>query len=79
MTAEEARKLRERCPVLEHRTVNAISERLPYMDNLLAGVFEKQHYAKKDQVYYGTVPRHDHSKKPNMCNTRHAYNGAIRS
>jgi hypothetical protein len=68
----------QRIPDVNHRTVEAINQRLPYLENLLAGVFEKHHYANKDQHLYSTNPRGNNSKKPNRCNTRHSYNGAMK-
>jgi hypothetical protein len=65
-------------PEVNHRSVEAINQRIPYLENLLAGAFEKHHYAKKDQHLYFTSPRDNNSKKPNLCNTRHPYNGALR-
>ncbi len=61
---------------VRHRSHTAIFERICYLDNLLAGVFEKEHYAKKDQDLYGTLPRENHDNTPNFINTRHSYNGA---
>ncbi|QOY34235.1 hypothetical protein AWH56_016040 [Anaerobacillus isosaccharinicus] len=63
---------------LQHRSLQSIIERLPYLDNLLAGVFEPKNYAKKDQLLYHSKPRKNDDRKPNLCNTRHSYNGAIR-
>lgn len=45
-------------------------ERLPYLDNLLDGVFEKKSYALKDEQLYGTQIRQVNSKLPNLCNMR---------
>jgi hypothetical protein len=72
--AEEIHKI----PEVNHRTVEAINQRIPYLENLLAGAFQKHHYAIKDQYLYFTSPRDNNSKKPNLCNTRHPYNGALR-
>jgi hypothetical protein len=72
--AEEIHKL----PEVKQRSVEAINQRIPYLENLLAGAFEKHHYAKKDEHLYLTSPRVNNSKKPNLCNTRHPYNGALR-
>ena len=36
-------------PEVSHRSVEAINQRIPYLENLLAGAFEKHHYAKNDQ------------------------------
>jgi hypothetical protein len=78
ITFEFARALLQNTPELQHRSQQAIFERLAYLDNLLAGVFEKHHYAKKDQALYLKEPRENGSKEPNFCNTRHSYNGAVR-
>lgn len=77
-TLELANHLHQHYPSVQSRTVNAISERLPYLDNLLAGVFEEYDYANKDRDLYSTLPRENHSKKPNLCNTRNHYNGAMK-
>lgn len=77
-TLELANYLHQHYPSVQGRTVNAISERLPYLDNLLAGVFEEYNYANKDRDLYSTLPRENNSKKPNLCNTRHHYNGAVK-
>ncbi|MBB6451602.1 hypothetical protein HNQ94_000023 [Salirhabdus euzebyi] len=78
MTKNFAEKLHKNNPELKHRTIQSIVERLPYLDNLLAGVFKKENYAKKDQNLYSKVPRENNDLTPNYCNTRHSYNGAIR-
>jgi hypothetical protein len=78
LTNEFDSNLHAETPGLHHRSVNAVTERLPYLDNLLAGVFKKENYAKKDQHLFGTMPRDNASKEPNLCNTRHSYNGAIK-
>jgi hypothetical protein len=77
VTLEMAKLLHQTCPDLQARTVSAIQERLPYIENLLAGVFEKNDYAKKDQYLYATLPREYDGKNPNPCTTRHKYNGAL--
>ncbi len=77
ITKKLAEEIHQKNPALEHRTINSIAERLPYLENLLAGVFEKEHYAKKDQHLYYTKPRENISRVPNLCNTRHAYHGAM--
>ena len=77
VTLEIANNIHQKCPTVKNRTVNSIYERLPYLENLLAGVFEKQHYAMKDRHLYATVPREHGSREPNLCNTRHKYNGAM--
>jgi hypothetical protein len=77
-TLELANYLHQHYPSVQGRTVNAISERLPYLDNLLAGVFEEHHYANKDRNLYSTNPRVNNCKKPNLCNARHQYNGAFK-
>lgn len=43
----------KRTPELHHRSINSIVERLPYLDNLLAGALEKKDYQIKDQHLYG--------------------------
>jgi hypothetical protein len=78
LTLEVAYYIHQHYPSVQNRTVNAIYERLPYIDNLLGGVFEIHHYAKKDQHLYSTLLREDKSKEPNLCNTRHNYNGALK-
>jgi ABC-type branched-subunit amino acid transport system ATPase component len=77
ITFELAEQLHKNHAIVQSRTENAIFERLPYLDNLLAGVFEKNHYAKKDQILYATQPREKNDRGPNLCNTRHKYNGAM--
>ena len=76
ITKKVAERLHKQHPILQGRTVTAIYERLPYLDNLLAGVFERTHYAIKDRQLYGTLPKEN--RDPNMCNSRHAYAGAVR-
>lgn len=78
LTREFADALHKNTPALFNRSIEAITQRMPYLDNLLAKVFEKDNYALKDQHYYGTKPRQSRSVEPNLCNTRHAYKGAIR-
>lgn len=78
MTIEFAETLHHRTPELQHRSVAAITQRLPYLDNLLAGVWEVHNYAEKDWNLYFTKPRTSLSREPNLCNTRHSYNGALR-
>ncbi|MBT2689244.1 hypothetical protein J7I93_13715 [Bacillus sp. ISL-47] len=77
-TLKLAKEIHQDNPVIQNRTVNAIYERLPYLENLLAGVFEKRHYASKDQRLYNTLPRESKCITPNLCNTRHPYNGAMK-
>lgn len=77
LTKEFALEIYQQNPSLQIRTINAISERLPYLDNLLAGVFEESHYAIKDRYLYSTSPREDNNRIPNLCNARHQYNGAL--
>lgn len=85
MEIKEARKytkklavdLHQSIPELQHRTVTSIEQRLPYLDNLLAGVWGKHNYAGKDQDLFLTLPRENNDQTPNHCNTRHSYNGAI--
>ena len=77
VTLELANHLHQTYPELGKRTVSAIKERLPYIENLLAGVFERNDYAKKDQYLYATLPRESDVIKPNPCHTRHKYNGAL--
>ncbi|OIJ09148.1 hypothetical protein BKP35_17260 [Anaerobacillus arseniciselenatis] len=78
ITKEFAETLRTNNVELHHRSVQSINERLPYLENLLAGVFEPQNYAQKDQHLYYSKPRVDDGREPILCNTRHSYNGAIR-
>jgi hypothetical protein len=77
LTLELAEEIHHSVPDVQGRTVNAINERLPYLENLLAGVFEAHHYAIKDRSHYLSMPRENGSKEPNLCNTRHKYNGAM--
>ncbi|MFD0824342.1 hypothetical protein ACT8ZR_01555 [Neobacillus sp. M.A.Huq-85] len=77
LTFELAEKIHQKFPDVQDLTVNAIYERLPYVENLLAGVFEAHHYAVKDRVHYSILPRNTGNKDPNLCNTRHKYNGAM--
>lgn len=77
-TLELANYIYQHYPSVQDRTVNGISQRLSYLDNLLAGVFEEHHYANKDRYLYSTLPREDNNKEPNLCNTRHNYNGAMK-
>lgn len=79
ITRHFAGQLHQTTPLLQQRTVEAINQRLPYLDNLLAGVFEACHYAKKDQHHYAALPRENGSKKFNSCNKRHSYNGAVKN
>ena len=76
ITLNKAVNILETYSILQHRTHVAIFERMCYLDNLLAGVFEKEHYAKKDQYLYGILPRDNKDVTPNFINTRHSYNGA---
>lgn len=78
ITKSLAEELYQGYAILALRSENAIFERLPYLDNLLAGVFEKEHYAVKDRELYGTQPREDSSREPNTVNKRHSYNGAMK-
>ena len=77
ITLEIAKQLHLNTPELGKRTITAIKKRLPYIENLLAGVFERNDYAKKDQYLYATLPRDSGMIKPNPCATRHKYNGAL--
>ena len=77
VTKDFAETMHHRTPELQHRTVTAVTQRLPYLDNLLAGAWEIHNYAQKDQALYHTKPRPSMSRKPNLCNTRHSYNGAL--
>ena len=78
VTLELAKHLHQTYPELGRRTVSAIKERLPCISKiLLAGVFERNDYAKKDQCLYATLPRESDVIKPNPCHTRHKYNGAL--
>ena len=76
ITLKEAIMIQETYSVVQQRTHIAIFERMCYLDNLLAGVFENMHYAKKDQYLYGVLPRENQDVTPNFINTRHSYNGA---
>jgi hypothetical protein len=76
ITKQFAVDLRESNKNISSRSVNAIYERLPYLDNLLAGVFERGDYAIKDRHRYGTSPKE--KRVPNICNARHPYNGAMK-
>jgi hypothetical protein len=58
-----------------NRGHNGVILRLPYLDNLYAGVLEKEAYAIKDQYKYESSPREDGSKEFNSCNRSHPYNG----
>ncbi|MEB1809575.1 MAG: hypothetical protein LPK26_20145 [Bacillaceae bacterium] len=78
LTIELAKEIHSQNVELSQRTVQSIVERLPYLDNLLAGVFDKENYAKKDQSLYAKIARDNNDTVPNLCNTRHSYNGAIR-
>lgn len=77
LTLELAEEIFDQVPDVQGRTVNAINERLPYLENLLAGVFEPHHYAIKDRLHYSTLPRENGNKEPNIYNQRHKYNGAM--
>ncbi len=77
VTFEVAKYIHQTIPDLKHRSIDSIQIRLPYFENLLAGVFEKRDYAKKDQYLYSTLPRDNDKKTPNPCSTRHKYNGAL--
>ncbi|WP_308636160.1 hypothetical protein [Paenibacillus silvisoli] len=78
ITLEMSEVLHRTTPGLHHRSIESINQRLPYLDNLMAGVFERSNYALKDQRLYAALPREDESKSPNLANTRHSYNGALR-
>lgn len=78
ITYRFAEHLHRNIPQVQHRSVESINQRLPYLDNLLAGVFDKENYAIKDGDLYATKPRDSGCREPNLCNTRHSYNGAIR-
>ena len=75
ITKAFAENLHQNTPELHHRSINSIFERLPYLDNLLAGALEKKDYQIKDQHLYGVCPRNN--DKLNLSNTRHSYNGAM--
>jgi hypothetical protein len=77
VTLELAKHLHLTYPELFKRTVTAIRDRLPYIENLVAGVFDRNDYAKKDQYLYASLPRESDVLKPNPCHTRHKYNGAL--
>ncbi|MBM7660396.1 hypothetical protein JOC85_001163 [Bacillus mesophilus] len=78
ITKELAEQLHTSNQGLQHRTIQSINERLPYLENLLAGVFEIHNYAAKDQHLYSVKPRTIGDKTPNLCNTRHSFNGDLR-
>lgn len=78
ITNSFARDLHHNTTELHHRSINSIAERLPYIDNLLAGVLQISNYAQKDQPLYNLQPRKDGNKIMNLCNTRHSYNGELR-
>ncbi|MDR7073307.1 hypothetical protein [Fictibacillus barbaricus] len=78
LTLVFANELHKATPALHHRSIGAIEQRLPYLDNLLAGVFNKEDYAEKYQHLYNIQPRTDSSVRPNLCNTRHSYKGALK-
>ena len=78
LTLEFATNLHINTKELHHRSIQSINERLPYLDNLLAGALEIDNYAAKDQHLYRTRSRPDGCTEVNLCNTRHSYNGAIR-
>jgi hypothetical protein len=77
LTLELAEEIHQHVLDIQGRTVNAIYERLPYLENLLAGVFEAHHFAVKDRHHYSNLPREDGSIEPNLCNSRHKYNGEM--
>ncbi|WP_338469607.1 hypothetical protein R4Z10_12350 [Niallia sp. XMNu-256] len=77
VTLEVAIYIQKTIPELQDRTIDSIEKRLPYFENLLAGVFEKSDYAKKDQYLYSFLPRDNEGRIPNPCFTRHKYNGAL--
>ncbi|WP_428908166.1 hypothetical protein [Niallia sp. Krafla_26] len=77
VTKEVAEYIHQSIPDLKNKSITSIQKCLPYLDNLLAGVFEKYDYAKKDQYLYSSLPRDHGVKKPNLCKTRHKYNGAL--
>ena len=77
LTKAFAETLYKNTPELHHRSINSIVERLPYLDNLLAGVMEKSNYHIKDQHLYGVHPRNNGNKELDFSNTRHSYNGGI--
>jgi hypothetical protein len=78
LTKDFAAELHQSTPALQDRSLVAIEQRLPYLDNLLGGTFNKGDYASKDQHLFGTKPRTTGSKEPNLCNTRHSYKGALK-
>jgi hypothetical protein len=78
LTLKFAQELHYKTPELQHRSIEAIAQRMPYLDNLLAGVFTKQAYGIKDQILYNTQNRENNSVEPNVCNTRHSYNGVMK-
>lgn len=77
VTIEVAEHVQQSIPALKNKSISSIQKCLPYFDNLLAGVFEKFDYAKKDQYLYLSLPRDYGGYKPNLCKTRHKYNGAL--
>ncbi len=78
LTRDFALNLQRTTPELSHRSQNSINERLPYLDNLLAGALEEKNYATKDRPLYGSRLRVNSDKGFNQCNTRHHFNGHIR-
>lgn len=58
--------------------MQSINERMPYLDNLLAGSLPKHGFAKKDQHLFESKPRENGNKDINYCNNRHSYNGTLR-
>lgn len=78
LTKDFAETLYNNTPELHHRSINSINERLPYLDNLLAGVLEEKNYQIKDQHLFGVRPRNKGDEELNLSNTRHSYNGALR-
>lgn len=69
------------CKKIENKKVKKarkIVERLPYLENLLAGVSEIQNYNLKYQPFFGSSIRKSKDKKLKLSNTCHFYSGALR-
>ncbi|MDN4073079.1 hypothetical protein [Fictibacillus terranigra] len=56
-----AEKLYSANQILQSRTIQSVDEHLSYFDDLTAGVGSKEDFAKKDEKYYGKIPRSDNS------------------
>jgi hypothetical protein len=65
VTWDLAMKLRNNFTLLKEHSEQAVYEHLSYMDDLLAGI-PNISYAKKDDVYYGKIPRTFNTDKLNL-------------